>query len=66
MRRTALQDTQVGDKLIKKGDRVVMWYSGNRDGEVMAEGSFAPNPDRGPAPLDQPINAHSRFLTDDY
>jgi cytochrome P450 len=36
MRRTALQDTQVGDKLIKKGDRVVMWYvSGNRDGEVI-------------------------------
>jgi cytochrome P450 len=36
MRRTALQDTQVGGKLIKKGDRVVMWYvSGNRDGEVI-------------------------------
>src|SRR4030088_3636219 len=36
MRRTAPQDTQVGDKLIKKGDRLVMWYvSGNRDGEVI-------------------------------
>jgi hypothetical protein len=36
MRRTALQDIQVGGKLIKKGDRVVMWYvSGNRDGEVI-------------------------------
>jgi len=36
MRRTALRDTQVGGKLIKKGDRVVMWYvSGNRDSEVI-------------------------------
>ncbi len=36
MRRTALQDTQLGDKTIKKGDRVVMWYvSGNRDDEVI-------------------------------
>lgn len=36
MRRTALQDTELGGKLIKKGDRVVMWYvSGNRDGEVI-------------------------------
>jgi cytochrome P450 len=32
MRRTALVDTEVGGKAIKKGDRVVMWYvSGNRD-----------------------------------
>ena len=32
MRRTALQDTQIGDKQIKAGDKVVMWYvSGNRD-----------------------------------
>jgi cytochrome P450 len=41
MRRTALQDTELGGKLIKKGDRVVMWYvSGNRDQEVIekAEG----------------------------
>ncbi len=36
MRRTALEDTELGGKLIKKGDRVVMWYvSGNRDGEVI-------------------------------
>lgn len=36
MRRTALQDTELGGKLIKKGDRVVMWYvSGNRDGDVI-------------------------------
>ncbi|MDB5548265.1 MAG: cytochrome [Tardiphaga sp.] len=36
MRRTATQDTQIGDKTIKKGDRVVMWYvSGNRDDEVI-------------------------------
>jgi len=32
MRRTALEDCEVGGKLIKKGDKVVMWYiSGNRD-----------------------------------
>ena len=37
MRRTALQDTELGGKTIRKGDRVVMWYvSGNRDGEVIA------------------------------
>jgi cytochrome P450 len=36
MRRTALQDTELGGKVIKKGDRVVMWYvSGNRDSEVI-------------------------------
>jgi cytochrome P450 len=32
MRRTALEDVQLRDKLIKKGDQVAMWYiSGNRD-----------------------------------
>ena len=32
MRRTALADVEVNGKLIKKGDKVVMWYvSGNRD-----------------------------------
>jgi cytochrome P450 len=32
MRRTALQDTELGGKQIRKGDKVVMWYvSGNRD-----------------------------------
>jgi cytochrome P450 len=32
MRRTALEDQEVGGKLIRKGDKVVMWYcSGNRD-----------------------------------
>ena len=36
MRRTALADTEVGGKLIKRGDKVVMWYvSGNRDEEVI-------------------------------
>ena len=36
MRRTALDDTEIGGKHIKKGDRVVMWYvSGNRDEEVI-------------------------------
>ena len=34
MRRTALVDTEIGGKTIRKGDRVVMWYvSGNRDEE---------------------------------
>jgi cytochrome P450 len=34
MRRTALEDTEIGGKRIRKGDRVVMWYvSGNRDEE---------------------------------
>ena len=32
MRRTALADKEIGGKMIKKGDKVVMWYiSGNRD-----------------------------------
>jgi len=36
MRRTALADTELGGKLIRKGDRVVMWYvSGNRDNEAI-------------------------------
>ena len=36
MRRTALQDFEFKGKLIKKGDKVVMWYvSGNRDEEVI-------------------------------
>jgi cytochrome P450 len=36
MRRTALQDTELGGKRIRKGDRVVMWYlSGNRDASAI-------------------------------
>ncbi|MBV1879470.1 MAG: cytochrome P450 [Pseudomonadales bacterium] len=32
MRRTALEDIEIGGKQIRKGDKVVMWYiSGNRD-----------------------------------
>ena len=32
MRRTATRDTMLGDQLIRKGDKVAMWYvSGNRD-----------------------------------
>jgi cytochrome P450 len=34
MRRTATQDFQLRDKLIREGDKVLMWYvSGNRDDE---------------------------------
>jgi len=36
MRRTALQDFELGGKTIKQGDKVAMWYvSGNRDEEVI-------------------------------
>jgi cytochrome P450 len=36
MRRTALEDVELGGKQIKKGDKVVMWYvSGNRDPEAI-------------------------------
>ena len=38
MRRTALQDTELGGKTIKAGDKVVMWYlSGNRDENVFQD-----------------------------
>lgn len=36
MRRTAVEDYEIGGKTIKKGDKVIMWYaSGNRDDEVI-------------------------------
>jgi cytochrome P450 len=36
MRRTALEDTELGGKTIKAGDKVAMWYiSGNRDEEAI-------------------------------
>ncbi|MBI5317912.1 cytochrome P450 [Bradyrhizobium sp.] len=36
MRRNALVDTNLGNKEIKAGDKVIMWYiSGNRDDEVI-------------------------------
>jgi cytochrome P450 len=36
MRRTAIQDTDLGGKAIKVGDKVIMWYaSGNLDEEVI-------------------------------
>lgn len=36
MRRTATRDYQLRDKLIRKGDKVIMWYvSANRDDEVI-------------------------------
>ena len=35
MRRTALEDVEIGGKTIKKGDKVIMWYySGNHDEDV--------------------------------
>jgi len=36
MRRTAMEDTEVAGKTIRKGDKVAMWYiSGNRDEEAI-------------------------------
>jgi cytochrome P450 len=36
MRRTALQDAELGGKRIRTGDKVAMWYiSGNRDDEAI-------------------------------
>lgn len=36
MRRTCVQDTELGGKAIRKGDKVAMWYvSGNRDEAVI-------------------------------
>jgi cytochrome P450 len=38
MRRTALEDTELGGKRIKKGEKVVMWYvSGNRDEDILED-----------------------------
>jgi cytochrome P450 len=39
MRRTAVADYEIGDRTIRKGDKVVMWYySGNRDEAVFPDG----------------------------
>jgi cytochrome P450 len=39
MRRTALEDAEIGGKLIRKGEKLAMWYiSGNRDEDVIADG----------------------------
>ena len=38
MRRTALRDAELGGKILRKGDKVVMWYlSGNRDSEAIED-----------------------------
>jgi cytochrome P450 len=38
MRRTAKEDTELGGKKIRKGDKVVIWYvSGNRDSEAIED-----------------------------
>jgi cytochrome P450 len=38
MRRTALDDQEIGGKTIRKGDKVIIWYmSGNRDEDVFEE-----------------------------
>ena len=38
MRRTALEDTELGGQTIRKGEKVVMWYiSANRDEKVFAD-----------------------------
>ncbi|XOV90716.1 MAG: cytochrome P450 [Pseudomonadota bacterium] len=55
MARTALEDTELGGKTIRKGDRVAMWYiSGNRDD------SYIENADR--FIIDRPNpRAHTAF-----
>ncbi len=38
MRRTALDDAEIGGKTIRKGDKIAMWYiSGNRDEDAIDE-----------------------------
>jgi cytochrome P450 len=38
MRRTALRDYKIGEKTIKKGDKVVIWIaSGNRDEDILSD-----------------------------
>ncbi len=38
MRRTALDDAEIGGKPIKKGDKIVIWYiSGNRDEDAITD-----------------------------
>jgi cytochrome P450 len=38
MRRTALQDTELGGKSVRQGDKVIMWYvSGNRDEDMFED-----------------------------
>jgi cytochrome P450 len=38
MRRTALEDTELAGKTIRRGDKVAMWYlSGNRDEEAIEQ-----------------------------
>ncbi len=40
MRRTAVADSELGGKVIRKGDKVAMWYlSGNRDDEAIENAS---------------------------
>ena len=55
MRRTALQDVELGGQQIREGDKVIMWYlSGNRD-----EGVF---PDAEKLIIDRPnARAHVAF-----
>ena len=37
MRRTAIRDVRIGDRVIREGDKVIMWYySGNRQPDVFA------------------------------
>ena len=51
MRRTALTDTELGGKQIKKGDKVAMWYiSGNRDEDVIEEAEPVRHRPAQPAP----------------
>ena len=49
MRRTAMEDTEIGGQRVAKGDKVVMWYiSANRDEDVFADANRFDLTRRGP------------------
>ena len=52
MRRTALEDAELGGKRIRKGDKVAMWYiSGNRDDEAIEDAERSSSTARGRASI---------------
>ncbi len=58
MRRTALVDTELRGKKIKKGDKVVMWYvSGNRDEEAIENRTASSSTARGPGSISPSASA---------
>ena len=59
MRRTATRDTTIRDKLIRKGDKVILWYgSGNRDEDIFDDPYRFNVARNGPAHLGFGIGVH--------